>query len=350
MDSGAPHTPANHPLATRRGRQLAPPVLGIVALMLFLAFGRPPGDALAWRTVFELGHVPLFGVTALLMLRVVRLLRIGERPENADFLVAFLATAVLSLASEAAQIGQASRDASVGDAVNNLIGALCFLAAAAALRPRLWRGLGADGPVAARLVLVIATLTLALAVWPLAGVAWSYGMRRAALPVLADFGAAWQRPFLNVARSELERVSAPPGWTEQAGREVARLTFRDAPWPGVTVREPWPDWSGYEALRFQVWSELESPVEIVLQVDDGHRERKHRDRFNGSFIVTPGLNDFTVPLATIARGPREREMDLSDIRQFIVFSRRPEEPFQLYFSRIWLEDAAARIAAAPRPH
>jgi hypothetical protein len=329
--------------------QLVPPTLGIAALMLFLALGHPPTDAYGWRMLFEIGHLPLFGVTALLMLRIVRVLRGGAEPERGDFLIALLATAILSLFSEAAQVIQPGRHPSVGDALYNLTGAACFIVIAAALRPALWRTLGRDGPVAARLMLIGAVLVLGLILMPLAGAAWSYAMRAAAFPVLADLAGGWQRPFLNVARSELSRVPAPEGWVEQSGNKVAKLTFFDAPWPGVTVREPRPDWSGYDAFRFQVWSGLESPVEIVLQVDDSHRHRPHRDRFNGSFIVMPGLNDFSVSLETIARGPRDRTLDLADIRQFIVFSRRPEEPFDLYFSRFWLESVDPRIADMPGP-
>ena len=339
-------TPETSRLA-ERWPQLAPPALGIVALMLFLVLGRPPSDLYGWRMLFEIGHTLLFGVTALLMLRLVQRLRSDGRLERGDFIIALLATVVLSLVSEVAQLVQPGRHANVGDAISNLTGAVCFIAIAAALRPSLWVSLGKDGPIAARLVLIGAVLALGLAVMPLAGVAWSYGMRAAAFPVLADLTAGWQRPFLGVGRSELAVVRAPQGWEAQAGHRVARLTFLDAPWPGFTMREPYPDWSGYEALRFQVWSELEMPVEIVLRVDDSRRDRPHRDRFNGSFIVTPGLNDFTIALETVAHGPRDREMNLGDISQFILFSRRPEEPFELYFSRFWLEGGAARIADAP---
>jgi VanZ family protein len=331
----------------KRWRQLAPPVVGISALMLFLVVGRPPGDSYGWRMVFEIGHVPLFGVTGLLMLRIVRLLRGRADPAPADFLIALLATAVLSLVAEAGQLVQPGRHANVGDAIANLTGAFCFIAIAAALRPEPWQGLGRDGPVAARLVLIGSTLALGLAVMPLVGVAWSYGARAVVFPVLADFNGGWQRPFLHVGRSELARVPAPAGWVDKAGGQVARLTFLDAPWPGVVIREPYPDWSGYQALRFQLWSELDAPVELVLRVDDTHRERSHRDRFNASFIVTPGLNDFTVPLSTIAHGPRDRQLDVSDISQIILFSRRPDEPFELYLGRFWLEGGEERIAEVP---
>ncbi|NHA13506.1 VanZ family protein [Thioalkalivibrio sp. XN279] len=335
------------PRPLRDWRHQALPALGIVALMLFLALVRPPGDAYGWRTLFEIGHVPLFGVAGLLMLRIVRARRGSAVATPPDFLIALLATAILSLAAEAFQVFQPGRDANVGDAGKNLLGAVCFLAIAAAVHPGLWQRLGKDGPTAARMVLVAAALTLALALAPVLGVAWHYAQRAAAFPLLADFTASWQRPFLSLGRSELESVRAPDGWDEMAGREVSRLTFLDAPWPGVTVREPWPDWSAYATLRFQVWSELEQPVEIVLRVDDTHRERDHADRFNGSFIVVPGLNDFSIPLHTVADGPRARRLDLADISQFILFSRRPGEPFALYFGPVWLEGEPNRIADAP---
>ncbi|NGP52978.1 hypothetical protein [Thioalkalivibrio sp. XN8] len=327
-------------------RRLAPPALGILALVLFLALARPPGDAYGWRTLFELGHIPLFGCAALLMLRLVQVLRGSTAPAAVDLLIALLATTVLSLATEALQVFQPGRDANVTDAAKNLVGVVSFLAIVAALRPALWQGLGKDGLVAARLVLAGAVLTLSLALAPLAGVAWHYAQRAAALPVVADFTQSWQQPFLSLGRSELERTLAPDGWREMEGRQVSRLTFLDAPWPGVTVREPYPDWSGYRALQFQVWSALEQPVELVLRVDDTHRRRAHADRFNGSFIVLPGLNDFSVPLDTIASGPRERELDLQNISQFIIFSRRPGEPFSLYLGPFRLTGEGERIAGA----
>ena len=205
-----------------RWPQLAPPALGIVGLMLFLVLGRPPSDAYGWRTLFEIGHVPLFGVTALLMLRIVRLLRGPAQLERADFLIAMLATTVLSLVAEAAQLIQPGRHANVGDAISNLAGAIGFIAIAAALQPGLWRELGRDGPIAARLVLVCAVLGLGLAVTPLFGVAWSYGMRAAGFPVVVDLAGRWQRPFLGVGRSELARVPAPAGAAKRqpAGRRA----------------------------------------------------------------------------------------------------------------------------------
>ncbi|MEJ2513615.1 MAG: hypothetical protein P8080_02455 [Gammaproteobacteria bacterium] len=318
-------------------RAMVLPAGGILALLLLLAFGRPPSDSLFWRTVYDLGHVPLFGLIALLMLRIIRR---GLAPEAGlwtQLVLALLATAVLSLVTELAQIGQAGRDASVGDAVNNLTGAVCFLAIAAALNPAAWETAEEAGPLASRLVFLGAVLALAIAFAPLASVAWSYGMRSARLPVIAELGSSWQAPLTAAGSVLVQRVPAPPGWTGMQGEEVARVRFLDTPWPGVTVREPWPDWTGYSQFRFRVWSDLENPVQLNLRVDDGTRTRAWRDRYDGSVIVMPGANEFTIPLDTIRSGPRNRQMDMSRISQFFLFTSRPEHPFELYFSDVWLD-------------
>lgn len=338
------HDPPGRWSLTEDWPRLAPPALGIFALMLFLVLGRPPNDAYGWRTMFDTGHVPLFGICALLMIRIIRVMRGSGEPERADFLIALLAMGVLGLAAEAFQVVQPGRHANFGDAAQNLTGALGFIAIAASLRPGLWRALGPDGPMAARLVLAGAALVLALALMPLFNAAWSYRQRAEQFPVVADLTAGWQKPFLSVGRAALASAPAPLDWREMAGAEVAQVTFLDMPWPGVMVREPFSDWTGYASLRFQAWSELEAPVEVYLLVEDTRRNRAHPDRFNGSFIVVPGLNNFEVSLETIADGPRGRRLDLADISQFGLFSRRPGTSFDLYLSRFWLEGGDERIA------
>jgi len=333
-NSGSP--PAT-PASPRGLSAAALPGAGILALLLLLAFGRPPDDSFFWRTVFDLGHVPLFGVIGLLTLWIVRHVAAPHAGEWAQVVLALLATGVLSLLTEIAQIGQPGRQAEVGDAINNLTGAVCFVAIAAALRPGPWRAAGEAGKAASRLVLAAAVLALAIAFSPLATVAWSYAARNSKFPVVAELGAAWQAPLTSAPSAQLERVDPPDGWEDMKGRIVTRVRFLDSPWPGVTVREPWPDWSGYGRLRFRVWSDMPDPVQLNVRIDDGVRTRAFKDRYDGSVIVVPGANDFSIPLETVRRAPKERQMDLGRVSQFFFFTSRPERPLELYFSDVWLE-------------
>jgi len=134
-----------------------------------------------------------------------------------------------------------------------------------------------------------------------------------------------------------EVVPAPAGWQARSGEPVTRVTFRPRPWPGIIVREPYPDWTGYRTLRFQIYSELDRRRPVVLWIEDeGHKDRRS-DRYERVFDVEPGLNDYSVPLAEIASAPAGRAMVMSRISFMMLFTRRPSETFVLYVGDIWLE-------------
>ena len=296
---------------------------GIAAAMLFLALSRPPQGSVWWAAVYGLGHAPLFGIVALCA-RVGAGALSGDRLSvPAQYGLAFLVTAALSGLSEAAQIGSENRDADLGDALRDVLGgAACLLVAAG------FEGVWRSG--AARAALVLAGISVMGAILaPLGPLAWSYSMRKASLPVIADYTSQWQQPLMRALRVDLAPIVAPETFTGRSGETVARVRFRQAAWPGVDVVEPWPDWRGYSSLRFQVYAEQPAPKQLVLRIDDEQHDGTHRDRFNRSFDIHAGVNDIVVPLADIRRAPKGRELDLSRVDRVLLFSRRPEAAYEL---------------------
>ncbi len=298
---------------------------GIVAAMLLLAISRPPEHSVWWTAVYDLGHAPLFGFVALAVRVAVGALANGRLSLPAQYGLAFAVTAILSGASEVAQIGSEHRDANLGDALRDLAGAAACLLVAAGFEG-LFRG------AVPRAILVLSGVFLMSAILaPLGPLAWSYSMRRASLPVIADYTSEWQKPLTQALRVDLSSTIAPDGFTGRSGEPVARVRFRQAAWPGVDVVEPWPDWRGYDSLRFQVYAEMPAPKMLVLRIDDEQHNGAHSDRFNRSFRIDQGVNDIVVPLNDIRKGPRGRELDLSRIARVLVFSRRPDAPYELLF-------------------
>jgi hypothetical protein len=328
----APRPDADSVAARRRGLAF----LAGVGLLLWILFaGRPPRPTLMWTEAYNLGHIPLFGVMAVCLFEASRsLLRGRELSDGAHYLVAFVSVAVISLLSELAQLGVAGREPQARDALHNMIGAGCFLALRAVWDNQLWRG---GDEVHRRLLFAAAALVLLLAFWPLVVLSWHYGMRTAAFPTLADFASAWQQPFLYAPRVDREVVPAPAGWKGRAGEPVTRVTFRPRPWPGIIIREPYPDWTGYSTVRFELYSELDEERPVVLSIEDEAHMDRRSDRYERVFVVEPGLNDFSVPMEEIRTAPAEREMDLSRITFMMLFTRRPAEAFELYVGDIWLE-------------
>jgi hypothetical protein len=83
-------------------------VAGIVVLLWVLATGRPPRSTMLLHEIYNLGHIPLFGLIALLALAASRALFPGlaSRPFS-HYLIAFVSVAGISLVSEVMQVGVA---------------------------------------------------------------------------------------------------------------------------------------------------------------------------------------------------------------------------------------------------
>ncbi len=312
-----------------------PALTGIVVLLWILATGRPPRSTMLLHEVYNLGHIPLFGLVALLALEASRALlpRLAVRPFS-HYLVAFVSVACISLVSEVMQIGMVGRQAEVQDAVHNLIGAICFLAVRSAFDTGLW----SPETRAPRGLLVGAALfALFVSFWSLFELGWIYGLRAAAFPIVVDFDSRWQQPFLLSPRANVFNVVAPEGWPGKAGEVVAEIRFPQERWPGITVREPYPVWSGYDTLRMEVFSLLDKPVPLTFRIEDVHSKPDYRDAFNRTVTIHPGLNPLSITLEDMMKAPAGRNLDLNQVTQLSLSTSRPDDPFSLFLSDIWLE-------------
>lgn len=276
--------------------------------------------------VFDAGHVPLFAVVALVALWILQTSIRREGPARLqNYLLALGLVVLLGLGTEFLQIF-AARDAGLGDFGRDLIGGGAALVAALAFDRRTWAA-----PAFVRVL-----LTLGAAVVAVSGMAPSlfvyrdYGLRDAAFPSICGFDDPWEMRFVHGNNAVLSRVDPPAGWDEARGK-VGRLDLGNAPYPGLGMREPYPDWTGYEALEFSVWAE--QPHELVLRVHDFAHDQSYTDRFNRTLVLQPGANRFHIALEDIAEGPRDRRLDLQEIAGLAVFADRPAEPFT-----VWLDD------------
>ena len=302
-------------------------------ILLGLCSFQFPGESILAREIHNTGHTPVFGLLALILLGLSRLI-LGDVLQNGykHYLTAFILCVSIGALIEYIQIfGQ--RDADIWDLVRDMAGALLLLGFYATIDHRI-RHIWIKG---SRLAVRIASiLVLLAALTPLALCSGAYIHRNAIFPKLLTFDSVWETRFLTTRNAELNRVPAPDGFTPVEGQDVGELTMLPDTYCGIRIAEPRPDWSGFGYLCLDVYSELDSAIALMVRIDDIHHNQEYEDRYNGAFMITPGLNHVSVDLREVKHAPSSREMDITAIQYVYFFTYKPKQPLTLYIDNVEL--------------
>lgn len=317
--------------------QIAGLVVAVAALAL-LSLAPPSKPTLLIRALFDAGHAPLFGVVSLGLLAWLSRDGLTGGPERRRvYLRAFLIAAALGLLTEIVQAFTA-RDADPFDFLKDVLGAGGVLLFAATFERGVvsWKS-RPHVPIEA-IVRVVAVAVFLLAFVPVTALAIGYAFRNAAFPHVMDFESYWEGMFVDTRNARISLGYLPEPWTDPT-RLVGVLTMPADRWPTFVLEEPYPDWTGYSALTFRVWSTEDAPLRLNLRVDDAEasRSRARKDRYQEPFTIEPGANDVVVPLEEIRRGPFERELDMDEIRRILIYADKPDHPITLYIDDFRLE-------------
>ena len=100
------------------------------------------------------------------------------------------------------------------------------------------------------------------------------------------------------------------------------------------------DWTGYEFLEFEIYSDENYEFEVVLRIHDylhNSHDAAYSDRFNKSLNIRPGENRFRINMNMLRNSPADRKMQLDRIKELIFFISGPSvRSKQVYFRRISL--------------
>jgi len=316
------------------------------AILLFLAVAAIlaiqqrvglPGNTRIWKAVGDAGHIPLFGLMSLAFLGLSYIFFKNKfKTIWPHYLVALIATTIMGALSEIMQINT-NRDADVNDFLRDVGGAIVFLSLYILYDRKLiemrrkWGKkfiLGAGGILL--LSLIASTFTLGLVIK-------AYLERNRAFPTICDFEQGWQKRFLVLRNAELKLVPPPPKWQEASQGHVGRVIFNHAIYPGFHIKEPSPDWRKYSTLAFEVYSELDTAVNLNIRIEDRQHHGLYQDRYNSVIRINPGVNRIRIPLEKVQNGPKLRKMDMTTIRAIGLFATNPPVPFTLYLDDFRLE-------------
>lgn len=187
-----------------------------------------------------------------------------------------------------------------------------------------------------RLLLILGTLVLLVSISTFIGWAVSYLERDSRFPLVADFEPRPWPTFVTPKGGRLRSVPAPSAFSKNANGRTLEVAFTHTKWPGFSIQEPYPDWSGYSSLAFEVFNPTSAVHALHIRIDDALYTDGYEDRYNGIFNISPGANSVRVNLRDVRNGPESRRLDLSRISTIIVFAENNQAPFVLFFDNFRL--------------
>jgi VanZ family protein len=268
-------------------------------LLLFLPL--PIASNYAGRTLENAGHTPLFFLTTLGLMFVMR-----DHPRFQGarlYALGLLVGSGAGFMSEVIQMPLA-RDASWEDVWADVVGAILALAVYAMFdRRRVWRAWH-------RLVaLAVALSCVAIFLTPIVRMTRAYVHRNAQFPVIADFHS----------RIELYWTMSFGVNREIVGDALEVNLVADA-FPGVSFHEPVPDWRSYRTLIIDLQNPAAEPLHLGVRVHDRRHNFNFYDRFNRRYDLAPGeRRTLRISLDDIRHGPRQRLMDMAHISDITLF-------------------------------
>ncbi|MBL8269659.1 VanZ family protein [Steroidobacter sp.] len=312
-------------------------LLVISILLVAVVFAPVPGDTRWIRTLHNSAHAPIFGCVALLTLFIVRTQpRFASLALATQYALALAAALLLGILTELLQI-PVGRDASVEDALHDVIGAVALLGIFAVFDRRVRAASKAS--LVRLIAAVVGSAALAVAAAPVTRAAIKYQQRDERFPVLADFTERYDRYFIFQKSAEFAPATMPLQWAGTAGERAMHVNLLDGPYPGLEFIELAADWSHYSTLAVDLTNPTPLGLQFVLRVHDATHNNQPSDRFGRRFELAPQTRQvIRIPLQDVAAGPRERVLDLRNVAGMIIF-RTDDSPraSELYLSRAWLE-------------
>ena len=309
----------------RKTLLLAVTLAGITVACLSPA--RVRTDTRFWGLVFDVGHIPMWAwLAAALLYSLPERVRPGARRQAWAFALA-LGCAVLVEGLQP----HFGRSGSVGDVVNDALGAGLALAGLAAWRgPAGWRWRAAHA-------LAVGGV-FAVALWPVyeewRGLRW----RQVNFPILGHFEDAAELKLWSAqggARGRPSHVALTRAAAAQ-GEQSLRVVGAAGDWAGVAYAAGRQDWTPFRALLLEVFNPRE-PFTLFVRVDDDGPAGTAAGRLERGFELARGWNRLRLPLTEPDQGAPRRPVNLKAVRRLAIFTGDGEPQRFWFLDNVHLE-------------
>ena len=127
------------------------------------------------------------------------------------------------------------------------------------------------------------------------------------------------------------------------GRWALQLTLAPGRYPGLILEPGSPllvGWDDYDLLRFDVFNPQTNPVSLTVRIDDT-QSADFGSRYNEGFVMRPGKNVIELGVHRLRTSDHKRNLDVSRLKQFMIFASDVQSPLVLFLDNLRLEGATA---------
>ena len=316
---------------------LAVGLLVLVMALLVALEGLPvPDYTRLWQEFRNAGHLPLFGVFALLVLWLTGTLTRGHLARSRSYVIAAVTMTVVAIVSELLQYA-GPRDADPWDLLRDIAGVVVFLGIAAVRDRELSVFRQGRGRKKRRLFIGVLIMVCVIALAPVAYWGGLFAARNARFPVILDAESVLEMPLLKRQGTQIEQVPLPVDFVDGHGTRALAVTFSSSHRSGLRIDDLYPDWRGFEALSLAVYSGLDRPVKLGVRVQDRDYNFHMYDRYRGEAVIAPGSNRIVIPLSEMSPLVSGRPMAFDRMATIVLFIRHQQDgEFPLLFDDLKL--------------
>ena len=277
----------------------------------------------SFKSVWDLGHVVYFALLAVLLSRWTLIYRMSLVWQ---WVVILCITLLIGISIELLQYGT-TRTPDAGDILRDLTGSLLVLVFGpfgSKLKPSSWQ-------LSLRLTVVLLML---VQLWPLTKSLIDEAVARYQFPLLSGF----ETPF-EIDRWERSASISIETIASVSKGNVMKLSLTTDQYSGAVLKHFDGDWTLVRTLQISLYNPDTNPVEITCRIHDrGHSDgdEEYEDRFNRSYMLTPGWNQIEIDLEEVENSPSSRNMDMSQIRGLGLFVVSLPAPRTLYLDEVRL--------------
>ncbi len=263
-----------------------------------------PTETLLARALNNFAHTPWFLIVTLLIWLLIKTYYFSSFRNQ--FMACCLLAFALCVIAEAFQIFT-SRQASLSDVARNCLGAMSALSLVFAMHY--------GGKHRSHIVVfgfMLAASFHLVAMKSVVDVMWQKYLRAQSFPVLADFANSADLSSQYV-RGNWKIEASPVEWSEQKAQNLAKIHLNEGTrWPGLILREPFPDWSDFQTLLINAYLDADTPLALTLRIETFYDSGQDSTT---QLSLLPGPNKLEFPLLQIvpsmdSKGARIKAMHL----------------------------------------